>query len=297
MNEMPDVMMPSARSPGTTRLSGQLSAHCWISASFWRSRRCAARAYAGIMTRERMSRSNRAGRRRAAGAARLDQRVDCGRPAWSLAAARASSSARTSQRREHEIVRFLGIRRLEHRHAGRDRVAPVVLLVLAGGHAGIVGGDDHQPAGDSGVGGGEERVRGDVQADVFHGGQGARAPEGGAERHFERDLFVGRPLRRGRPSSEKRSRISVEGVPGYPAPSATPACRAASAIASSPLRSCRCIEDMRSGMVWSLMRPSSSIHPPRNTHKLAMSRRKLFSPHPGIIMTWPHCNYHHVYFL
>ena len=95
---------------------------------------------------------------------------------------------------KQEIVGFLRIGRLEHRHAGGDGVTAVVLLVLAGRHAGIVGGNDHQSARDAGVGRGEQRVGGDVQADVFHRGDGARAGKGDAERHFQRDLFIGRPL-------------------------------------------------------------------------------------------------------
>ena len=43
--------------PYTARFRGEVSAHSAISASFARSRRCAGRAYAGIMTRPGMSRS------------------------------------------------------------------------------------------------------------------------------------------------------------------------------------------------------------------------------------------------
>jgi hypothetical protein len=71
----------------------------------------------------------------------------------------------------------------------------VVLLVLAGRHARIVGGDDDQAAFDIGVGGGEQRVGGDVEADVLHGHQGAAAGEGDADADFQGDLLVGRPLR------------------------------------------------------------------------------------------------------
>jgi hypothetical protein len=52
VNEMPEVMMPRDRSsPGSARLSGDVSVHSAISASFRRSRRWAGRAYAGIITR------------------------------------------------------------------------------------------------------------------------------------------------------------------------------------------------------------------------------------------------------
>jgi len=47
--------MPSRPSPRTTAFRGEVSAHSAISASFWRSLRCAGRAKPGIMTRPRMS--------------------------------------------------------------------------------------------------------------------------------------------------------------------------------------------------------------------------------------------------
>ena len=96
--------------------------------------------------------------------------------------------------REHEIIRLLRVGRLEHRHAGRDRVTPVVLLVLARSHARIVGGDDDQRAAHAGVGGGEERVGGHVEADVFHRAQRPRPAESRADGDFQRHLLVRRPL-------------------------------------------------------------------------------------------------------
>src|ERR1017187_303257 len=57
MYEMPEVMIPSDLSPAITRFSGQVSFHAWISDNFCRSRRPAGRAYAGIITRPRKSRS------------------------------------------------------------------------------------------------------------------------------------------------------------------------------------------------------------------------------------------------
>ncbi len=70
------------------------------------------------------------------------------------------------------VVGLLGIGRLEHGHAGGYGVAAVVLFVLAGGHARIIGGDDDQRARRAGIGGGEEGIGGDVQSDVLHGDQG-----------------------------------------------------------------------------------------------------------------------------
>ena len=93
-----------------------------------------------------------------------------------------------------EVVGLLRVRGLEHGHAGGHGVAAVVLLVLAGGHARIVGGDDHQARLHVRVGGGEQRVGGHVQPDVLHGDQGAGAAEGRPQAHLQGHLLVGRPL-------------------------------------------------------------------------------------------------------
>ena len=39
-----------------------------------------------------------------------------------------------------------------------------------------------------------KRVGRHVKPDVFHGGEGARPGESDAERDFQRDFFIGRPL-------------------------------------------------------------------------------------------------------
>ncbi len=102
-----------------------------------------------------------------------------------------------------EIVGFLRIHRLQHGQAGGHGEAPVVLLVLAGGHARIVGRYDHQPARHAGVGHGEKRIRSHVQAHVLHGDESARTREGCADAHLQRYLFVGRPLGRTTQAVEK----------------------------------------------------------------------------------------------
>ncbi len=53
--------MPSLRLPGTMKFDGVVSLHSASSASFWRSRRCAGRALAGIKLRPRKSRVNLGG--------------------------------------------------------------------------------------------------------------------------------------------------------------------------------------------------------------------------------------------
>ncbi len=97
-----------------------------------------------------------------------------------------------------QVVGFLRVGRLEHRHAGGAGVTAAVLFVLAGRHAGVVGADNHQAAGNVGVGDGEERVGRNVEPHVLHGHQGAGPPERGADADLEGDLFVRRPL--GRPA-------------------------------------------------------------------------------------------------
>jgi hypothetical protein len=66
---------------------------------------------------------------------------------------------------------------------------------------------------------------------MLHRRQRPRPPIRRADANLQRRLLVRRPL--GPPAIPRKfSRISVDGVPGYPEPNATPACLAASAIAS-----------------------------------------------------------------
>ena len=62
-------------------------------------------------------------------------------------------------------------------------------------NAGIVADGEHQPAVHADIGLRHEGVGGDVEADMFHGGERAAAGEGRADGDVKRDLFVGRPLR------------------------------------------------------------------------------------------------------
>ena len=95
----------------------------------------------------------------------------------------------------HRVVaRLLAVRRLEHRHFGEAGVVAVVLLVLAGELLGVVGGDEDQPAAHPGVGEGEQRVGGDVDADVLHGDQHPGAGPRCAGADLEGDFLVHRPL-------------------------------------------------------------------------------------------------------
>ena len=53
-------------------------------------------------------------------------------------------------------------------NAAAHGIAPVVLLVLAGRHAGVVRGDDDKRAAHAGVGDREERVGGDIEPHMLH---------------------------------------------------------------------------------------------------------------------------------
>ncbi len=92
-----------------------------------------------------------------------------------------------------EFQRFLAVGRLEHRHLGELGVVAAVLLVLRRVHPGVVGDHQHQPAAHAGVGQGEERVGGHVDADMLHGHHRAGAGEAGADSDLEGDLLVWRP--------------------------------------------------------------------------------------------------------
>ena len=94
-----------------------------------------------------------------------------------------------------EIERLLRVARLEDRHGGERAVNARVLFVLRGVNAGIVADGEHQPAVHADISLRHEGVGGDVEADMFHGGERAAAGEARADGDVERDLFVGRPLR------------------------------------------------------------------------------------------------------
>ncbi len=95
---------------------------------------------------------------------------------------------------EREVVSFLRVGRLQHRHSGGHGVTAVVLFVLARRHAGIIRRDHDQRADHAGMGRAEKRIGGHVEADVFHRDERPRAAVSHADADFERDFFVRRPL-------------------------------------------------------------------------------------------------------
>jgi hypothetical protein len=99
-----------------------------------------------------------------------------------------------SSKAARHVVGFLGIGGLEHRHVREAAPEARILLVLRRGHADVVGHGDDQAAFGAGQGAGHQRVGGDVEADVLHRAEGARAHHGGADGDFQRHLLVHRPF-------------------------------------------------------------------------------------------------------
>ncbi len=97
--------------------------------------------------------------------------------------------------RPDHVLGFLAVGRLQHGHLGELGVIAVVLLVLGGVQAGVVGADQDQPPVDAAVGNAQKRVGGHVDPHVLHGRQGPAAGHGGPYGRFQGHLFVGRPFR------------------------------------------------------------------------------------------------------
>ena len=93
-----------------------------------------------------------------------------------------------------KVVGLLAVGRLEHGDPGEGGEVAVVLLVLRGMHAGVVGGEHDEAGVDAGQGERHEGVGRDVQPDVLHGHEGARAGQRGADAGLEGDLLVDAPL-------------------------------------------------------------------------------------------------------
>ena len=94
----------------------------------------------------------------------------------------------------HKVLALLGIAGLHHGDLGSPGIVAVVLLVLRGMAAGIVGGDHDERAAHAHVAGGEQGVRRHVQTHHFHGAEGTGTGDGRAVGHFGGYLLVGGPL-------------------------------------------------------------------------------------------------------
>ena len=95
----------------------------------------------------------------------------------------------------HEAAGLFAIRRFDAGEFAEARILAIVLLVLRGERARIVGAHQHQPAFDAGVRKRHQAVGGDVDADVLHRCQGARPTERRADDVIQRHLLVAGPLR------------------------------------------------------------------------------------------------------
>ena len=102
---------------------------------------------------------------------------------------------RNGERRAGKIVGLLRIRRLEHDDACRAGVLAIILFVLTRRHAWVVCRNQHQAAGDAAIGCRKQHIGRDIDANVFHRHQSARAAKGRAHADFKGDFFVRRPLR------------------------------------------------------------------------------------------------------
>ena len=98
------------------------------------------------------------------------------------------------ERERRERAGLLAVAWLQQRDAGETSEEPVVLLVLRAVHSRVVGGDDHEAGAGARIRGRHEGVGGDVQADVLHRRERARAADGRPERDVERDLLVACPF-------------------------------------------------------------------------------------------------------
>ena len=108
------------------------------------------------------------------------------------------------ERPHREVLRLLAVRWLEDRDFRGARELPVVLLVLRRVHRGIVGGDQHQSAVDARVRRAEQRICGDIDADVLHRHERPEPAEARAVRRLVGDLLVGRPLAADAAASRQR---------------------------------------------------------------------------------------------
>ena len=75
------------------------------------------------------------------------------------------------------------------------RIITGILFVLRRMHARIVGDDDDESCVDTHIRRGKKRIGSDVHADVLKAAKRTRAAEACADRRFQRNFFVRRPLR------------------------------------------------------------------------------------------------------
>ena len=98
---------------------------------------------------------------------------------------------RKCERRHGHILHFLRGGGFEAGKPEQAGILPIILLVLAGEHARVVGAVHHEAPADAEIRQRAERIGGDVEADVLHGGQTVQAAHGRARNGFHRHFLVG----------------------------------------------------------------------------------------------------------
>ena len=94
----------------------------------------------------------------------------------------------------HHVLGLLHDSGLQHGDAGPFGLPAGVEFVGAGVGAGVVGGDDHQPALYAVLRAAEERVRRAEEAVLLHDADGPGSRQGGAHAGLQRAYFIGGPL-------------------------------------------------------------------------------------------------------
>ena len=94
----------------------------------------------------------------------------------------------------HEILGFLGIRRLKAGNDSGAADAAGVLFILRAVETGIIGNNKDEAAVRSDIGDRVDRVCSHVQADHLHAGQGTDTCEGSADGNFRRNFLIGSPF-------------------------------------------------------------------------------------------------------
>ena len=98
---------------------------------------------------------------------------------------------RKCERSHGHILHFLRGGGFEAGKPEQAGILPIILLVLAGEHARVVGAVHHEAPTDAEIRQRAERIGGDVEADVLHGGQTVQAAHGRARNGFHRHFLVG----------------------------------------------------------------------------------------------------------
>lgn len=124
---------------------------------------------------------------------------------------------RKCERRHGHILHFLRGGGFEAGKPEQAGILPIILLVLAGEHARVVGAVHYEAPTDAEIRQRAERIGGDVEADVLHGGQTVQAAmDAPATASIATFSLVAKSMRKPPAPCNSYSRLltSEEGVPG-----------------------------------------------------------------------------------